>query len=103
MILTTSVGGKQVKISVQTVRVKSPDEDGVMHSRALPVGKVIIKDAGRRRTILYGEIERKDHYTYFYHRMGGTTYVHTVLAYAMNAMLQDYLRNRDNVSWENAK
>lgn len=100
MILSTTIKAKKVKIYVKVLRRKIQMPNGQWESIALPKGQVLIKDSGRRRTIVYGEIEHLDNYAYVYGRDGGTKYINTVVAFVMQHMLKDYITNRDTIQWK---
>lgn len=104
MILKTRIDGKLIKMSIVSRRKMRPTEDVDESSQALSVGDVIVEDRGKGKTIIWGTIEYKGHYVWFFRRRdcrtARRTGVSTVLAYAMQQMLDDYLRNRDSVSWK---
>lgn len=100
--ITKKVKGKEITIFLEIIKHIGLDEEGKEVSIEDPVREVRIIDEGKNKTFYYGTFECKSDYAIIFGRAGDKKHIHTVTDIVMETMLNDYIKNRETIDWEEA-
>lgn len=94
------VNGKKVSVTIYTVKHKTL-VDGNWVTEEEPIRQVLVEDEAKDRIFLWGELEYVSDQVIFFRRTDWADWrVHTIMAYVIDAILDNYLKNRETMEWE---